>query len=240
MKAILTFHSIDTTKSVLSFHPSAFLNLIQSIVDCGIPIITLDELLNENCSKGITLTFDDGMLTVFTEAMPVLRDFSIPAHLFLTTGVVGGDNSWKTQPKNAPRFQMMNWDQVAACHSAGISIEAHTHTHPKLDAITTQQVQDECFLCDEIIHNKLGIKPIHFAYPYGVYDEKSRRFALEHYKTTTTTFLGLIGKNYDRASLPRLDSYYLQPSWMHSKLESTIGLAYLKLRSIMRSARGQQ
>ncbi|AGS39777.1 polysaccharide deacetylase family protein [Cycloclasticus zancles] len=240
MKAIITFHSIDTTNSVLSFHPSDFLHLIQSLVESGMPIVTLDNLLDENCSKGVAITFDDGMASVFTEALPVLKDFSVPAHLFLTTSVVGGDNYWQTQPKNAPKFQMMDWDQIAACQSAGVSIEAHTHTHPKLSVLTAEQVQDECLLCDEIIEEKLGRKPKYFAYPYGAYDEKTQKFASSQYKATVTTFMGSLSKNDDHALLPRLDSYYLQSNWIHSKLNKLTGKAYIKSRSIIRSIRGHQ
>lgn len=240
MKAILTFHSIDTTNSVLSFHPKAFLHLIQSLVESGIPIVTLDNLLDENCTKGVVITFDDGMASVFTEALPVLKEFSVSAHLFLTTSVVGGDNYWQTQPDNAPKFRMMNWDQIAACQSAGVSIEAHTHTHPKLSVLTAQQIQTECLLCDEIIENKLGRKPKYFAYPYGAYDEKARKFASNQYKATVTTFMGSFNKNNDYALLPRLDSFYLKPHWIHSKLDKLSGKAYIKSRSIIRSIRGHQ
>jgi peptidoglycan/xylan/chitin deacetylase (PgdA/CDA1 family) len=240
MKAIITFHSLDANSTVLSFHPKDFLHLIKSLMESGIPIVTLDTLLDENCSKGVVITFDDGMSSVFTDALPVLKDFSIPAHLFLTTSTVGRDNCWQTQPKNAPKFQMMDWDQIAACQSAGVSIEAHTHTHPKLTELSVQQIQDECFLCNEIIENRLGKKPKFFAYPYGAHNEKSREFVKSQYKATVTTFMGFLNKNKEYALLPRLDSYYLQPHWVHSKLDKLTGKAYLMSRSFIRSIRGHQ
>ena len=239
MKAIITFHSIDATNSVLSFHPKKFFHLIKSLIQSGIPILPLDELLDKNCSNGITLTFDDGMESVYTDALPVLKKFSVQSHLFLTTSVVGRENNWLTQSHNSPRFKMMNWDQIFECASAGVSIDAHTHTHPKLNALTIQEIQDECLLCDEIIEKKMGRKPKYFAYPYGLRDERVRRFISTRYTASATTFLGFLNEN-DESLLPRLDSYYLQSNWLHSRINKPLGITYLKNRSLIRSIRRHQ
>ena len=240
MKAIITFHSIDPGNSVLSFHQDKFLNLIQAIINLHIPIYSLETLLNNNVSQGIALTFDDGMLSVFTHAMPIIRDFKIPAHLFLTTGCVGGDNYWPSQPKGAPKFQMMSWDQIEACHAAGIFIEAHTQTHPNLIQLNTQELEDECGRCDDIIEQRLGKKPNYFAYPYGIHNKRIREFVKSRYLASVTTFMRPLHKNEDSTAIPRLDSYYLQPCWIHNKLENPVGQIYLMSRSLIRTLRGHQ
>jgi len=240
MKAIITFHSIDPGNSVLSFHPDKFLNLIQAITNSHIPICSLETLLDNKVTQGIALTFDDGMLSVFTHAMPIIRDFKIPAHLFLTTGCIGGDNYWPSQPKSAPKFQMMNWDQIEACQAAGIFIDAHTRTHPNLIQLNDQELEEEFVRCDDIIERRLGRKPNYFAYPYGIHNKRIREFVKSRYLASVTTFMRPLHKNEDSTAIPRLDSYYLQPCWIHSKLENPVGQIYLISRSLIRTLRGHQ
>jgi peptidoglycan/xylan/chitin deacetylase (PgdA/CDA1 family) len=241
MKAILTFHSIDSSQSVLSFHPDNFLRLIQSLTDMGMPICSLDTLLQDNVSRGIALTFDDGMLSVFSHALPIIKDFNIPAHLFLTTGTIGGKNNWPGLPEGAPKFVMMNWNQIEDCQAGGITIEAHTQTHPDLNQLNTQELEDECEGCDHIIEQRLGKKPVFFAYPYGFHNEKNRKFMKSRYRASVTTFLRpLYKKEEDSSALPRLDSYFLQPHWIQNKLENPTGHIYLLSRSLIRTLRGHQ
>lgn len=52
-------------------------------------IVSLQEVVNglengDNAGPGVAVTFDDGYQGVFTEAFPVLRDYQIPATVFLT------------------------------------------------------------------------------------------------------------------------------------------------------------
>ncbi len=241
MKAIITFHSIDSSQSVLSFHPDDFLRLVQSLTQLGMPIYSLDTLLQDNVSRGIALTFDDGMSSVFTHALPIIKDFNIPAHLFLTTGTVGGKNNWPSSFAGIPKFKMMTWDQIEACQAAGIAIEAHTQTHADLNRVSTQELEDECAGCDHIIEQRLGKKPDYFAYPFGFHNEKNRQYMKSRYRASVTTFLRpLYKKNEDFSALPRLDSYFLQPHWLHNKLEHPLGHTYLMSRSLIRTLRGHQ
>ena len=80
----------------LAAPPAAFARLVTNLLAKGIPIVTYPDLLTRD--RGVTLTFDDGMRSVHEHALPVLREHGVPAHLFLTTGSVGGDNRWPSQP----------------------------------------------------------------------------------------------------------------------------------------------
>ena len=114
MKAVLTFHAIDHVRSPLSYPPEAFRVLVQTLLETGMPILTLDDLLDPATPDGVALTFDDGLASVHDAALPILKAFGAPAHMFLPTAYVGQDNAWPGQPESAPRYAMMNWDQIAA------------------------------------------------------------------------------------------------------------------------------
>ena len=240
MKAILTFHSIDTSGSVLSFPPGALACLLRALGESDLPVVGLDELLREETASGVTITFDDGMRSVFTAALPILREHACKAHLFLTTGSIEGDNQWPGQPANAPGFDMLKWDEIEALHGAGIRIDSHTHRHPDMRLLSEGEMTGECEQADNLIENRLGRRPRYFAYPYGYNNPQVRDFIRTRYDAAVTTQLSTLKGHKDAASLPRLDSYYLQRHWLHQNLDSSLTAMYLSFRSGLRSLRGSQ
>ena len=240
MKAIITFHSIDTSGSVLSYSPKLFGSLLAALDKSSVPVLSLDELLKTEAKKGITLTFDDGMRSLYSEAMPILRDYSMPAHLYLTTSAIGKNNRWPTQPADAPGFDMLTWDEIEELHKAGIYIDSHTHSHPDMRKLSREQMEQECETADQLIGERLGRRPEYFAYPYGYKNLNASEFVRNRYKATVTTELRTLGSKEDIANLPRLDSYYLKSNWIQNNIDSSLSLMYLTLRGLMRSIRGTQ
>jgi len=240
MKAIITFHSIDNTGSVLSYPARGLRRLLTALEQSGLPVLSLDELLRADTVKGITLTFDDGMRSLYTAAMPILKEHSVPAHLYLTTGAVGKTNRWSTQPDDAPDFDMLNWDEIEQLHEAGVKIDSHTHSHPDMRKLEREQMEEECSKADELIENRLGRRAKYFAYPYGYKNKEVCDFVRQRYTATVTTELRSLRGNEDLANLPRLDSYYLQGQWLQNNLNTKAGQTYLSLRSMLRAVRGTQ
>jgi peptidoglycan/xylan/chitin deacetylase (PgdA/CDA1 family) len=240
MKAIISFHSIDASGSVLSYAQDSFAALLSEFESLALPVLTLDELLRHETKRGVSITFDDGMQSVFTAALPALRDHKLPAHLFLTTSSVGAHNKWQGQPAQAPVFEMLNWGQLEQLHDAGFRIECHTHTHPDLRQLNTAAIEEECSTADTAIERAVGRLPKYFAYPYGYQNKQVREYIGGRYKAALTTEMGLLGSVVDIARLPRLDSYYLRGDWIRRNLDGTASRLYLSLRSRLRSIRGTQ
>jgi peptidoglycan/xylan/chitin deacetylase (PgdA/CDA1 family) len=82
MRAILTFHGMDDSGSVLSYPPKMFDRLLVALQRSGIPVLDLDTLLRQDTKTGVALTFDDGMRSLFSEGLPILRNHAAPAHCF--------------------------------------------------------------------------------------------------------------------------------------------------------------
>ena len=234
MRAILTFHSIDDTGSVLSYPPKTFDRLLLALQRSGIPLLDLDTLLRPQTKIGVALTFDDGMRSVFTEALPILRSHSAPAHVFLTTGVVGLTNRWPSQPTAAPVFEMLRWRDIEALQHAGIHIEAHTASHPDLRRLSQDALRAECERADETIASILGIRPRYFAYPYGLNDTRVRSFARAKYVGSLTGEIRMLRQKEDPAALPRLETYYFRKEFLFRNLQSPVTLAYIALRRAFR------
>jgi len=238
MKAIITFHSIDDRGSVLSFPPATFAKMITEMLNDGITICSLDQLLSPAIDNAIAITFDDGMRSVYQNALPVLKDANVPSLLYLTTGYVGGKNNWPTQPAGAPSFEMMNWQEIEACAEAGMQIESHTVSHPNLCQLNPEQIEEECESADLRIEKQFGRRPRHFAYPYGIYDATVAEVVSQKYQTCVTTTLLPLETKFKTAELPRLDSYYLQNRQTYSRFFSPAASGYLRLRHWLRVVRG--
>jgi len=237
VRAILTFHSIDDSGSVLSYSPKIFPNLLDALHRCDIPVLDLDALLRPDCACGVALTFDDGIRTVFTQALPILQDYSVPSHLFLITGSVGLTNRWPGQPPSTPVFDMLRWSEIEALQRAGMRIEAHTENHPDLRRLSTSAVKAECESADEMIESRLGIRPRYFAYPYGHSNAAVRAYAKERYQGSLTTNLRMLRSIEDKTALPRLDTYYLRSKVIFSDIRSSRTRAFLQLRRALRVLR---
>ena len=237
MRIILVFHSIDDSGSVLSYPAKSLDNLLAALKRCDLPVVDLDTLLRPQTRSGVVLSFDDGIRSVFTDALPILRRHGAPAHLFLTTDYVGMTNSWPTQPAFAPQFEMLRWSEIEALHTAGMRIEGHTVSHPDLRALSDDEIRAECERADDAITARLGRRPRYFAYPYALSNARIRAFARSRYEGSLAGGLRALRRNEDRAALPRVDSYYLQRDWVYRDLRSGRSWAYLFARRVLRRLR---
>jgi len=239
MKAIITFHSVDNNGSVLSYPVNSFALLLKRLRDLEMPVLSLHDLLDVNVRKGVAITFDDGMQSVFKSALPVLKEYKAPAHVFVTTNAVNSDKMWPYDNRYG-EFDMLDWDEIGALSDAGIYIDAHTQSHPDMRTITPDQLEDECHSADEIIEGYVGKKPEYFAYPFGYHNKRVRAYTGEHYSASVTTELRMLGDNEDSSALPRLDSFYFQSDNAINNLFNWKFNQYIKTRWLLRRIKGSQ
>ena len=240
MRAILTFHCIDPSRSVLSFDAGLFDSLLACLSVKAIPIYDLDTLLANGEERGIAITFDDGMRSVYQKALPILKAYRAPAHLFLTTGTISRNGKQTRQPGHFSSFEMLDWEEVEALHQAGVRIESHSHTHPDMRILSREQIMEECDIADEMIVSRLGRRPRFFAYPFGYHNETARDCVRERYSGSFTTELRFLGDKEDKSALPRLDAYYLRSASRIRFIDSSLMKMFLSVRSGLRTFRGTQ
>ena len=101
MRAVLTFHSIDDLPGPLSFSPAGLDALLDALAEAELPVLAWMSFLATGRAHGVALTFDDGISTVFSAAMPILAKRHVPAHVFVITSQVGRNNRWAGQPAKA-------------------------------------------------------------------------------------------------------------------------------------------
>ena len=239
MRAILTYHSIDDSGSPISVSPHVFARHVQWLGSGAVRVTRLEHLLAvSDATDAVAITFDDGFRSVEEIAAPLLREHGLPATVFVVTDHVGGTNAWSgSSPANIPVLPLLDWNGLARLTNAGMSLGAHSRTHPDLTAVPLARAQDEIEGSLTALERRTGVRPSSFAYPYGRINDAVVRVAAAACECACTAELRPIEALDDRWRLPRLDAYYFQgdgrlESWGRPRWH-----AYVKGRAVLRRVR---
>jgi peptidoglycan/xylan/chitin deacetylase (PgdA/CDA1 family) len=192
-------------------------------------VISLDDFfLGKLTPKrtNVVITFDDGYQNWVTNALPILKDLSLPATFFVTSGFVGLSkveaaefNKAKLHRPmgNGCEIDSLSREGLRTIIADGFTVGGHTKDHTNLG-----YYRDEIMLRSEIIGDKsllekmTGVSIDYFAYPGGVYHNSCVNMPevlrQSGYKGAVTTFPGintiktnkfLLRRELIRASMPK-------------------------------------
>ncbi|HEX9172945.1 MAG TPA: polysaccharide deacetylase family protein [Telluria sp.] len=107
---IISYHRIVTTSDpLLDSEPNAetFRWQMQLLAEC-FNVLPLHAALaaldsGDMPPRAVCITFDDGYRSVHDLALPILREFALPATVFVTTGYIGSGNMWNEKIIEAVR-----------------------------------------------------------------------------------------------------------------------------------------
>jgi peptidoglycan/xylan/chitin deacetylase (PgdA/CDA1 family) len=230
--AILTYHSLDDSGSVISTPPRIFRDQMEHLRRSGVEVVRLEEVALR--PGAVAIAFDDAFRSFHTSALPVLRDLRIPATLFVVSGYCGRKNDWPSQAAGVQLADLMNWTELCDAVSQGMDLGAHTVTHPHLPRIDPAEAESELRQSRMEIEHRTGARVTAFAYPYGEWNPALRAAAACHFKVACTTELRFVEDGADPLLLPRLDTYYLRARLFFENLANPAGRGYLLARHYMR------
>ena len=145
----ITYHEVCETEpryfyAISSPRFSDHLRQLDRLRKCGV------EDLESRC-----ITFDDGHISQFQRAFPLLEEHSFKATFFVTVG-------W-----TARRAGYMSWNHLAELVKAGHSIQAHGWSHTYLTQCTDQQLEGELGRSKLELEDRLGISVTEMSTPGG-------------------------------------------------------------------------
>ena len=240
--AILTYHAIDEAGSVLSTSPHLFAQQMQVLADSGVRIVPLTDLPNR-ISAGSTdapvvaLTFDDGFLSVYEHALPVLAHYGFTATVFVVSDYCGRTNAWPSQPAWVAAQPLMGWRELRELGRAGVRPGCHTRSHPDLRSLPPSEMSQQLTGAKARIEDALGMPVEAFAYPYGAYDRGVRALVAAHFSLACATSLGFVGSDSDPFALERLDMCYLRRPALLARLFTLPVRGYIRVRRTVRDLR---
>jgi peptidoglycan/xylan/chitin deacetylase (PgdA/CDA1 family) len=232
--AILTYHSLDDSGSVISVRPAVFARQMEALAASGAQVVRLAELRSAP-GPAVALTFDDGFENFATAAAPVLAWHGFPATVFLVTDYCGRRNDWPGQWTEVPRLPLMDWSRVRELSAAGVEFGAHTMTHPDLSRVEAQRAREEIVSSKRRIEEATGRPVVSFAWPYGGVTAELRRLVAEEFAAGCSTRLGYVRVESVPEALERLDVYYLSHPYLFRHLFGAAARAYLGLRGMLRA-----
>jgi peptidoglycan/xylan/chitin deacetylase (PgdA/CDA1 family) len=137
-----------------------------------------------------SLTFDDGRISQYTQARPILQ----AAGLHGTFYVISEGLDWGTSSTMGPA-------EVKALLAGGNEIGSHTRDHANLTGLSSSAVAAEFADAQAAIRARIGVTPTTCAYPYGATDAAIEAIAARYF----TTCRGTDGGTNAAADLGRYD-----------------------------------
>lgn len=180
---VLMYHVIAPGPNSLYVPPAELEAQLSLLASHGFETISLAQLaahFDHGVSlpeRPVVLTFDDGYVSAYTAALPLLQQYGMTATFFIITDLVG-------------QAGYVSWEQVAELAAAGMEIGAHTITHPDLRSLTGAGLTREVAGPQQIMTDKLGQPIDFFAYPAGAYNTETVSVVSEHYVGAVTTHPG--------------------------------------------------
>jgi len=144
----------------LTVSPAHFEQQIRYLVENGFTFLLardVEAAVREHRSlpeKAVVLTMDDGYKDNFDHAFPILREYGVPATMFLVSATVNTEGH-------------LSWDDVLVMRREQVGYGSHTVHHYDLTLLPAGQVDYELCASRRTIESHLGERITDIAYPSG-------------------------------------------------------------------------
>ena len=190
---ILMYHHLSEegdNSSTISY--DLFAQHLEAMENAGYNTITTQDLLDyvyedaDLPENPVLITFDDGYLSNYETAYPLLREYGMNAIIFVIGVSIGQDSYKDTGSPMIPHFSL---EQGAEMEASGlVEIQSHSYDFHQVKELDSEPVRagilqlegesdadyaalvlEDCAKMSSLLPSS----PIAFAYPYGRYSQKS-------------------------------------------------------------------
>jgi peptidoglycan/xylan/chitin deacetylase (PgdA/CDA1 family) len=196
--AVLGWHRIDVEGGQLAVSPSLFARQMDILDEHRqrFPVTHLDQVraalaAGERQDRRVVLTFDDAWADNHAHALGPLSRHRLPAMLYAPSRLLG-------KPGYMTRSQLLEMD------AGGVTIGAHSRTHPDLRACNPAELEREVRGSKEDLEDLLGKPVTAFAYPTGLINDRVvAAVAAAEFTTAVTTCPGWWRPTTEVLRIPR-------------------------------------
>ena len=176
---ILMYHSVDPyakKDNLLAITPASFKRQMRFLRNHNYNIVSLEEAARlikdhkKTPARTIVITFDDGYKDNYTYAFSILKEFNIPATVFLIVNEIG-----------RPQGDRLSLDDIRIMQESGlVTFGSHTLSHPWLPKVLSEKtLKEEIGDSKKMLEEKLGTKVNTFCYPLGGFNDKVRKIVID-------------------------------------------------------------
>lgn len=205
---ILAYHSVSPQRTDRwSIDPHEFDQHMASLRASGAVVVDLHELTarmhrGQDLGKLVAVTFDDGYRDFLEHAAPILREYDLPATVFVPVAAIGEYSTWSQIKPDAPIMSLRELEQV---QHLGFSLGSHSLTHPRLSTLSAGDLSQELTGARDYLQEAFGLGAMPFAYPFGDFGQREQLAAQQAGYECAVGFGGLWGNGFetDRFALNR-------------------------------------
>ena len=161
-------------------------------------VISLNKLINliknkRDLDRYVVLTIDDGFKSFYENGLKIFKKYKYPFTLFIAT-----------KPIESGYRDFLSWSEVNECSQYG-TIAFHSHTHPHLTHLSSEEIKEDTKKGMQIFEKHLGYKPKFYAYPYGEYDDRVKNIIKSFgFEAILNQNIGAVSKESDIYDLDRI------------------------------------
>lgn len=120
----------------------------------------------------VLLTFDDGYRSWIQVCLPILKKYGLTGIFFINSGLLdavetGSVSTYMREQLLQSPKEALSWEGARALVAAGQTIGGHTTAHSNLADQSEVQLAAEIQNDRRQIEEKLGVRILDFAYPFG-------------------------------------------------------------------------
>lgn len=145
-------------------------------------------LLDTIPEKAVVITFDDGHISNYLNALPVLESHNFRAEFLITTSWIGLRN-------------YLSKEQIRMLHLRGMSIGSHSMSHPYLDDISEEDVIRELESSKRDLEDIIGREIEIFSAPGGRFTRRvldlASRCGYKYFCTSTPSACNIQMNSYE-------------------------------------------
>jgi len=166
---ILCYHRVGPRANLMIMPRETFTAQMEYLARNNYNVIRLADLPDFMSGKrplpprAVVITFDDGHVSSYQHAYPILRQYGFPATFFVYTDFLGGGEG-------------LTWAQINEMSKSGlIDIQSHSKSHANLivrpagesDQRYAERVHTELRVPREVVERNVPGKVTHHAFPFG-------------------------------------------------------------------------
>ncbi|MBI5421580.1 polysaccharide deacetylase family protein [Candidatus Peregrinibacteria bacterium] len=193
-------HSRDIARYEMNATPAIFEDQLKTLIGDGYHFVTMAQVeaalkgLAPLPEKPIALTFDDGIVDVYTTVFPLLKRYQIPITAYLVPALL-----------NHKQYLTTAMAKELA-HSGWVEIGSHTSHHLKLNTLSDAKATAEIVDSKATLETLLDVGVSTFAYPFGLYSVNHPKIVQDAgYSNAVTMIWTVTRDSTDPYLLPRLN-----------------------------------
>ncbi len=174
---ILNYHGLESKNGEYSWldeekpyvlSASAFSNQLTYLKQHGFSTLSLSELENwlagKRFERPVVLTFDDGHVSHYEHALPILKARHQKAIFFISPSLIG-------------KRDYMNWFHLRKLADEGFEIGSHGLNHVPLTRLSRDKMRWELSESKRMLEKRLGIQVRSFSVPRGFFEPEIAKMA---------------------------------------------------------------